>query len=237
MNRTAAMEKTSHLGFVHLALGSLLSACSAVAPVPRTLVVSETPVTGQSLRHISPQRNPSPDAAAEANAELSQAEQIARTRYRDLDFTGALATIHTAQMAFESNGLEDFAALRRLLVLRAMNEQALQNESGARDALRNAIAIRPDEPLDTRLAPPPVQELFRTVLAELRRAPPVVLPIATEPTGAQVYVDGVHAGENAPLDLHYARTTCDSTGEAMVRTTFATGRGVGSKRPTRHRAA
>jgi hypothetical protein len=145
-----------------------------------------------------------------------EALERARQSYRDLDFERSLAAAGEVQVVLERDAavVDDFAALRRALVLRAMNEHALERVDAARAALEYAIAIAPAEDLDEGLAPPPVQELYAAVRTELLARPPGAALVTTTPVGARVLLDGRDIGRapvtaNGVTGRHLLRVEAD----------------------------
>jgi hypothetical protein len=156
------------------------------------------------------------EAPPPAYALAEEALERARQSYRDLDFGRSLAAAGEVQVVLERDAAvpEDFAALRRALVLRAMNEHALERPDAARAALEYAIGIAPDDDLDESLAPPPVQELYTAVRTELLARPPGAAIVTTVPVGARVLLDGREIGRspvtaNGVAGRHLLRVEAD----------------------------
>lgn len=148
---------------------------------------------------------PAPAAAASAAAEASPALERARTLYRDLAFEESLAAVGEAQIVLERapRAREDFLALHRALVYRAMNELALGREARADEALRHAVSIAPSAVLDEGVYPPDVRSRYDTIRTAMRAEPPASIAVVTEPAGATVTLDGSDAGRT-PATLHGA---------------------------------
>ena len=144
-----------------------------------------------------------------APTEPSAAERVApileraRTLYRDLSFEESLAAVGEAQRVLEQGPVTeaDFDALHTALVYRAMNELALQNTHRAREALRAAAALEPEESLDEGRFPPAIRAQHDEVRAILRAEQPVAVAVTTEPAGAALSVDGRPYGAS-PATLH-----------------------------------
>jgi hypothetical protein len=156
------------------------------------------------------------DPPAPAYVLAEEALERARQSYRDLDFGRSLAAAGEVQVVLERDAAvpEDFAALRRALLLRAMNEHALERFDAARAALEYAIGIAPDADLDESLAPPPVQELYTAVRSELLARPPGAAIVTTSPVGARVLLDGRDLGRapvtaNGVAGRHLLRVEAD----------------------------
>jgi len=191
---------------------ALLSACGSSAPSPQTaadapatrhaVVVLTEPAEGavnvRGATVLSPP--PSGPSAAERVAPLLER---ARTLYRDLSFAESLAAVGEAQRILEQTPVTeaDFDALHTALVYRAMNELALQNTHRAREALRAASALRSEQSLDEGRFPPAIRAQHEEVRAILRAEQPVAVAVTTEPSGAELSVDGQPYGE-APGTLH-----------------------------------
>lgn len=153
-------------------LSILVAACGSPRPAART--AAEVPRQAQ----VQPDETPSDDRAAPpprgerpgAADRVAPTLERARILYRDLAFELSLAAVGEAQIVLESDARTeaDLDALHLALLYRAMNELALSHPDRARDAVRAALAIRPEAELDEGRFPPDLRALHAEVRDALR---------------------------------------------------------------------
>ena len=130
-------------------------------------------------------------------ASIEQRIQRARRLYRDLAFQASLDELSRAQEELEArlDAEETYQALDDAMLLRALDELALGNQQAARDALRQAVILRPERTsLDPAEFAPDVRAEYERVRDGLRREAPLPLATESEPSGAELELDGRQAG-------------------------------------------
>lgn len=194
--------------WVALALSIPIGACGSSQPAART--AAEVPRLAQVQADEAPSGSPAPasphlDEPVRPGAADRVAPTLERARilYRDLAFELSLAAVGEAQIALEGDARTeaDFDALHLALLYRAMNELALAHPDRARDAVRAALAIRPEAELDEGRFPPDLRALHVEVREALRveeaEAPRAEAPRGEAPR-AEVAVDTSIPREPAP---------------------------------------
>ena len=130
-------------------------------------------------------------------ASIEQRIQRARRLYRDLAFQASLDELSRAQEELEARlGAEaSYQALDDAMLLRALDELALGNQQAARQALRQAVILRPERTsLDPAEFAPDVRAEYELVRNDLRREAPLPLATESKPSGAELELDGRPAG-------------------------------------------
>jgi hypothetical protein len=130
-------------------------------------------------------------------ASIEQRIQRARRLYRDLAFQASLDELSRAQEELEErlDAEATYQALDDAVLLRALDELALGNQQAARDALRQAVILRPERnSLDPAEFAPDVRAEYELVREDLRREAPLPLATQSEPSGAELELDGRPAG-------------------------------------------
>jgi hypothetical protein len=166
---------------------------TAPDPLPEntTLIEAEPPPDEPSLEPIA--------------RKLTQARRL----YRDLAFEASLDELRRAQEELEAQLTSErtYGLLDRTLLLRALDELALGRMGQARDAFRQSALLRPDrEGLDPAEFSPEVRTEYARARDALRTEAPFAVRVDSEPTGAELLVDGVQAGRTpASVRLHRGR--------------------------------
>lgn len=130
-------------------------------------------------------------------ASIEQRILRARRLYRDLAFQPSLDELSRAQEELEArlDAENTYRALDDAVLLRALDELALGNQQAARDALRQAVILRPER---TSLEPaefsPDVRAEYELVRDGLRREAPLPLATESEPSSAELELNGRPAG-------------------------------------------
>ena len=135
--------------------------------------------------------------AGPSMASIEQRILRARRLYRDLAFRASLDELSRAQEELEVrlDAENTYQALDGAVLLRALNELALGNQQAARDALRQAVILRPERTsLDPAEFAPDVRAAYELVRNDLRREAPLALATESEPSGAELELDGRPAG-------------------------------------------
>lgn len=130
-------------------------------------------------------------------ASIEQRILRARRLYRDLAFQASLDELSRAQEELEVrlDAENTYQTLDGAVLLRALNELALGNQQAARDALRQAVILRPERTsLDPAEFAPDVRAEYELVRNDLRREAPLALATESEPSGAELELDGRPAG-------------------------------------------
>ncbi|MFW2388193.1 MAG: PEGA domain-containing protein [Polyangiales bacterium] len=130
-------------------------------------------------------------------ASIEQRIQRARRLYRDLAFQASLDELRRAQEELEERLDADatYQALDDAMLLRALDELALGNEQAARQALRQAVILRPERTsLDPAEFAPDVRAEYERVRAGFRREAPLPLTAESEPSRAELELNGRQAG-------------------------------------------
>jgi len=130
-------------------------------------------------------------------ASIEQRIQRARRLYRDLAFQASLDELSRAQEELEArlDAEDTYQVLDDAMLLRALDELALGNQQAARNALRQAVILRPKRTsLDPAEFAPDVRAEYEQVRDGLRREAPLPLPTESEPSGAELELDGRQAG-------------------------------------------
>ena len=135
--------------------------------------------------------------AGPSMASIEQRILRARRLYRDLAFQASLDELSRAQEELEVrlDAENTYQTLDGAVLLRALNELALGNQQAARDALRQAVILRPERTsLDPAEFAPDVRAEYELVRNDLRREAPLALATESEPSGAELELDGRPAG-------------------------------------------
>jgi hypothetical protein len=130
-------------------------------------------------------------------ASIEQRILRARRLYRDLAFQASLDELSRAQEELEVrlDAENTYQALDDAVLLRALNELALGNQQAARNALRQAVILRPKRTsLDPAEFAPDVRAEYERVRDGLGREAPLPLATESEPSGAELELDGRQAG-------------------------------------------
>jgi len=142
-------------------------------------------------------------------ASIEQRIQRARRLYRDLAFQASLDELSRAQEELEArlDAEDTYQALDDAMLLRALDELALGNQQAARQALRQAVILRPERTsLDPAEFAPDVRAEYEQVRDGLRREAPLPLPTESEPSGAELELNGRRAGRTPmSVRLHDGR--------------------------------
>lgn len=142
-------------------------------------------------------------------ASIEQRILRARRLYRDLAFQASLDELSRAQEELEArlDAENTYRALDHAVLLRALDELALGNQQAARDALRQAVSLRPERTsLDPAEFSPDVRAEYELVREGLRREAPLPLATESEPSSAELELDGRPAGLTpTSLRLHDGR--------------------------------
>ena len=135
--------------------------------------------------------------AGPSMASIEQRILRARRLYRDLAFEASLEALTRAQEELEArlDVQNTYRALDDAVLLRALDELALGNQQAARDALRQAVLLRPERTsLDPAEFSPDVRAEYERVRDGLHRAAPLPLATESDPSGAELELDGRPAG-------------------------------------------
>jgi len=130
-------------------------------------------------------------------ASIEQRIQRARRLYRDLAFQASLDELSRAQEELEArlDAEDTYQVLDDVMLLRALDELALGNQQAARNALRQAVVLRPKRTsLDPAEFAPDVRAEYELIRNDLRREAPLPLATQSEPSGAELELDGRPAG-------------------------------------------
>jgi len=193
------MMRMSLAGLLSLAVvtvGCARANGKAQSESPAALRPNET--TGGELPQSAAQATePDPANAEPSMASIERRIQRARRLYRDLAFRASLDELSRTQEELEArlDAESTYATLDDVVLLRALDELALGNQQAARNALRQAVILRPERTsLDPAEFAPDVRAEYELVRDELRREAP--LPLATEssPAGAELELNGRPAG-------------------------------------------
>lgn len=148
-------------------------------------------------------------SAGPSMASIEQRIFRARRLYRDLAFRASLDELSRAQEELEGrlDAENTYEALDRAVLLGALNELALGNQQAARVALRQAVILRPERTsLDPAEFAPDVRAEYELVRNDLRREAPRPLATESEPSGAELDLDGRPAGLTPmSVRLHHGR--------------------------------
>jgi len=119
-----------------------------------------------------------------------------RGAYTAMDFERARVDARAAQVALEERAESrvDFAEVADAWLLSGMAELALGDRAKATEAFRTAVIILPGRTLPEDSYAPPVRELYDSVRAAVRAAPPATVELAVSPAGAGVFLDGNRVG-------------------------------------------
>lgn len=133
----------------------------------------------------------------------------ARRLYRDLAFEASLEELRRAQEKLEAQLTSErtYGLLDRTHLLRALDELALGRMDPAWDALRQSALLRPHrDGLDPAEFSPEVRTEYARAREALQTEAPFAMRVDTEPTGAELLVDGVQTGRTpASVRLHRGR--------------------------------
>jgi hypothetical protein len=166
---------------------------TAPDPLPEntTLIKAEPPPDEPSLEPIA--------------RRLTQARRL----YRDLAFEASLEELRRAQDKLEAQLTAErtYRLLDRTHLLRALDELALGRMDRAREALHQSALLRPSrDGLDPAEFSPEVRIEYARAREALRTEAPFAVRVDSEPTGAELLVDGVQAGRTpASVRLHRGR--------------------------------
>jgi len=130
-------------------------------------------------------------------ASIEQRILRARRLYRDLAFEASLEELSRAQAELEArlDSENSYRALDDAVLLRALDELALGNQQAARDAFRQAVILRPERTsLDPAEFAPDVRAEYERVRDGLRREAPLPLATESEPSRAELELNGRPAG-------------------------------------------
>lgn len=130
-------------------------------------------------------------------ASIEQRILRARRLFRDLAFQASLDELSRAQEELEArlDAENTYRALDDAVLLRALDELALGNQQAARDAFRQAVILRPERTsLDPAEFSPDVRAEYELVRDALRREAPSPLATESEPSLAELELDGRPAG-------------------------------------------
>jgi len=164
---------------------------------------------GEDSRSAEPAKQSDPRQTGPSMASIEQRIVRARRLYRDLAFEASLEELGRAQAELEARlDVDDtYQALYDAVLLQALDELALGNQQAARDALRQAVILRPERTsLDPAEFAPDVRAEYELVRGGLGREAPRPLTTESKPAGAELELNGRPAGRTPmSVRLHDGR--------------------------------
>ena len=193
------MTRTSSAALLSLAV--VAGGCAGAGGTGQPEPYAELPHNDTAGSELPQEDKPAVESdATNAGPSMASIEQRilrARRLYRDLAFRASLDELSRAQEELEVrlDAENTYQALDGAVLLRALNELALGNQQAARDALRQAVILRPERTsLDPAEFAPDVRAEYELVRNDFRREAPLPLATESEPSGAELELDGRSAG-------------------------------------------
>lgn len=129
--------------------------------------------------------------------ELDRQLQTAQTQFYSGAYDKALETLRQSVGGIDrlSPRAEPWKLLSRALMLEALVDKALNKKNEANDAQKRVLRIEPLFRLDTDYYTPATITAFDALRKEVQKAKKLKLTITSQPSGAEVFVDGALAGK------------------------------------------
>lgn len=138
-------------------------------------------------------------AASEGKQAIARAETLfaqGREAYDTLDLDVAIERLNDALRDLEQHAayLQDIGKVADVLMLLGATHILRGEDGKGRERLMQAIAIAPDVEPDPAVFNPTMRNTFRSASNSVKKSKRVALSVSSNPSYAQVYVDGNFAG-------------------------------------------